>query len=223
MNKDEGSGRSKVLRCQSSREIDRLRRIGMKEKVSFQLLMKLRRRWWYIWEYENWSSDSSVTKVLCKAVALALYTITDTLWNKKDVSLGSPETTFIISPISHEKSVPSSLIGPRVSVATGTISWVALIAAYLVCLRSASRSAAALGVTDVRIWWETANVSGHVISQVRGTYQLSREPMSYHLASCYQIWKNQLVPSMSKNSFRKLLKTFLFDRWPLLLHICIIY
>ena len=29
--------------------------------------------------------------------------------------------------------------------------------------------------------------------------------------------------SLSKNSFRKLLKTFLFDRWPLLLRICGVY
>ena len=30
-------------------------------------------------------------------------------------------------------------------------------------------------------------------------------------------------PSLSKNSFRKLLKTFLFDRWPLHLRICGVY
>ena len=83
------------------------------------------------------------------------------------VSLGSPETPFIHSPISHEKDVPSSLIGSRVSMATGTKSWVALMAAYLVCLRSAARSAAAPEVMDVRALWEEANVSGQVTSQVR--------------------------------------------------------
>ena len=36
-------GQIKVPRGQSSRE-DRLRRIGMKKKVSFQLLVELRRR-----------------------------------------------------------------------------------------------------------------------------------------------------------------------------------
>ena len=99
-------------------------------------------------------------------MALALCTITDTLWNKKAVSLGSPETPFIRSPISHKKEVPSSLIGPRVSMTTGTKSWVALMAAYFVCLRSAARLAAAPGVTDVRARWEAANVSGQVTTQV---------------------------------------------------------
>ena len=100
-------------------------------------------------------------------MALALCTITDTLWNKNAVSLGSPETFLIRSPISHKKDVPSSLIGPRVSIATGTNSRVALMAAYLVCLRSAARSAAVPGVTDVRARWEAANVSGQVTSHVR--------------------------------------------------------
>ena len=41
------------------------------------------------------------------------------------------------------------------------------MAAYLVCLRSAARSAAAPGVMDVRALWEAANVSGQVTSHVR--------------------------------------------------------
>ena len=45
MNNEWQTGQIKVPRGQSSREkIDRLRRIGMKKKVSFQLLVELRRR-----------------------------------------------------------------------------------------------------------------------------------------------------------------------------------
>ena len=50
---------------------------------------------------------------------------------------------------------------------TGTKSWVALMAAYLVCLRSAARSAAAPGVVDVRALKGAANVSGQVTSDVK--------------------------------------------------------
>ena len=47
-------------------------------------------------------------------------------------------------------------------MATGKNLWVALMATYLVCLRSAACSAAAPGVTDVRAQWDVVNVSGHV-------------------------------------------------------------
>ena len=69
------------------------------------------------------------------------------------------------------------------------------MAAYLVCLRSAARSAAAPGVMDVRALWEAANVSGQVTSTL-GTFQLSREPVSYRPAAFHRIWKDQLVPWM---------------------------
>ena len=56
-------------------------------------------------------------------MALARCMQTDTLWNKKDVSLGSRVTVESRLPNSRRKLRPSLFTGPRVSTAIGTKSW----------------------------------------------------------------------------------------------------
>ena len=83
----------------------------------------------------------------------------------------------------------------------------------------------------------------YLVAQLKQLYQdvyleISATPLVSHNRSHNDVWTKVVQglwshslewsarlkdSSLSKNSFRKLLKTFLFDRWPLLLRICGIY
>ena len=73
----------------------------------------------------------SKLKVPRKATILNRCTSTESRWNKKDDSLGSPETETNQSPSSYKKRRPSALIGPMVSKATGMKMCVWLTVEYL--------------------------------------------------------------------------------------------
>src|SRR6218665_2544917 len=90
---------------------------------------------------------------------------TDSRWNRKIVSLGSPDTPAPRRPSSSRNSRPSRLMGPNVSTAIGTNSWGAGKVAYLLRFRSAACSAAPSGTDDDRWRKEAAHVWMAVKSQ----------------------------------------------------------
>ena len=57
-------------------------------------------------------------------MALHLWTMTEMRWNRKAVSLGSPEDADKRRPKQAKNLSPSSLIGPKVSIATGQNKYV---------------------------------------------------------------------------------------------------
>ena len=91
----------------------------------------------------------SELKVPQKATILNRCTSTESRLNKKDDSLGSPETKISWSPSSDKKRRLSALIGPMVSKATGMKMCVWLIVEYLESFRVAADLAAAPGLEDV--------------------------------------------------------------------------
>ena len=76
-------------------------------------------------------------------MALHLWTMTEMRWNRKAVSLGSPEDADKRRPKQAKNLSPSSLIGPKVSIATGQNKYVRLSSWYLSFFNFAALSDAA--------------------------------------------------------------------------------
>ena len=91
---------------------------------------------------------------------------TEIRWNRNAVSRGSPDIREALFPSSMRNSSPSSLMGPRVSMATGQKSWVGRRSSYFLIFSNAAASAAAPATNDVLAKWEFANVSEIVTSHV---------------------------------------------------------
>ena len=81
-------------------------------------------------------------KVPLKAIWLKRWINTETLWNKKEVSLGSPEIAARRLLIFTKNDKPREQMGSSVSIATGPKMCVLVIDAYFKDLRSAATSAA---------------------------------------------------------------------------------
>ena len=100
-------------------------------------------------------------------MALHLWTMTEMRWNRKAVSLGSPEDADKRRPKQAKNLSPSSLIGPKVSIATGQNKYVRLSSWYLSFFNFAALSDAAPATKLVSAKCEWASVSGTVASHAR--------------------------------------------------------
>ena len=87
------------------------------------------------------------------------------LWNRNDVSLGSPVLSDSRLPKVDRKSTPELLIGPNDSTATGTKMCDLVMSPYFVSFFLAADSAAAPADWLVSATYERAKVSGAVTSQ----------------------------------------------------------
>ena len=70
----------------------------------------------------NWNepySSSSFTKQSCSKMALYRWIRTESRWNKKLISLSSPDWSASLRPSFERKTWPDALIGPNDSTATG--------------------------------------------------------------------------------------------------------
>src|ERR1700759_5453686 len=99
--------------------------------------------------------------------ALPSCTATEILCSKKFVSLGSLATSVVRLPNSRMKSRPSTLHGPRVSMAIVTKWYVGDNALYFCPLRTAECAAAAPAELQVDCKCDIHRVSGVVASQAR--------------------------------------------------------
>jgi len=77
------------------------------------------------------------------AAAFMRWLMIDIRWNKKEVSLGSPDLFVRCFPMVHMKSTPALLIGPSDSTAMGTNRWVRDMSLYLATFFLEADSAAA--------------------------------------------------------------------------------
>ena len=100
-------------------------------------------------------------------MALHLWTMTEMRWNRKAVSLGSHEDADKRRPKQAKNLSPSSLIGPKVSIATGQNKYVRLSSWYLSFFNFAALSDAAPATKLVSAKCEWARVPGTVASQAR--------------------------------------------------------
>ena len=91
---------------------------------------------------------------------------TEIRWNRNAVSRGSPDIREALFPSSERNSSPSSLMSPRVSMATGQKSWEGRRSSYFLIFSNAAASAAAPATNDVLAKWEFANMSEIVTSHV---------------------------------------------------------
>ena len=102
--------------------------------------------------------------VLRKETAFPRWKAMDRRWNKKTVSLLSSVTSVVRLPISWTSSTAIWFHVPAVSMATGKKRWVPARSQYLEDLLAAALSAAAPGRHAVSCRWDSAYVSGTVMS-----------------------------------------------------------
>ena len=106
--------------------------------------------------------------MLRKETAFPRWRAMDRRWNKNTVSLLSSVTTVIHLPISWTSSIAIWFHVPAVSMATGKKRWVPARSQYLEDLLAAALSAAAPGRHAVSCRWDSAYVSGTVMSHAKG-------------------------------------------------------
>ena len=131
-------------------------------------------------------SSSSFTKQSCSKMTLYRWIRTQSRWNKKLISLSSPDWSASLRPSLERKTRPDALIGPSDSTATGWKMWWAWMFEYFASSAAdpASRAAAAT--------YESAN------GQITVTPQVSGFPLLlvfFTLVGAYSIprwWKDTL-------------------------------
>ena len=106
--------------------------------------------------------------MLRKETAFPRWRAMDRRWNKNTVSLLSSVTSVIRLPISWTSSTAIWFHVPAVSMASGKKRWVPARSQYLEDLLAAALSAAAPGRHAVSCRWDSAYVSGTVISHAKG-------------------------------------------------------
>jgi len=87
-------------------------------------------------------SSSSFTKQSCSKMALYRWIRNESRWNRKLISLSSPDWSASLRPSLVRKTRPEALIGPNNSTATGWKMWWAWMFEYFAVLQVAASSAA---------------------------------------------------------------------------------
>ena len=113
---------------------------------------------------------SSFTKQSCSKMALYRWIRMESHWNKKLVSLSSPDWSASLLPSLERKTRSDALIRPNDSTATGWKMWWAWMFEYFAVLRVAASSAAdpASRAAAATYMYESANGQITVTSQVSG-------------------------------------------------------
>ena len=134
-----------------------------KEKITLCNIKKVQKSSWN----EPYSS-SSFTKQSCSKMVLYRWIKTERRWNKKLISLSSPDWSASLRPSFERKTRPEALIGPNDSTATGWKIWWPWIFEYFAVLRVAASSAADPASRAAAATYESANGQITVTSQVSG-------------------------------------------------------
>ena len=87
-------------------------------------------------------SSCSFTTLLCSKMALYRWIKTECRWNKKPISVWSPDWSASLRPSLERKARPNALIGPNDSMATGWKMLCAWMFEYFADLRMAASFAA---------------------------------------------------------------------------------
>ena len=136
--------------------------------LNSQGMKKLRFTQWQKVQKSSWNEPYFSSSFTCSKMALYRWIKTESHWNKKLISLSSPDWSASLRSSLESKARHDALIGPNDSPATGWKMWCAWMSEYFADLRMAVSSAAEPASRAAAATYESANRHVTVTSQVCG-------------------------------------------------------